>query len=414
MTSLGAPPPRLDGSARGHAGRPTSSVLDEQIRAELEGLADQGLYRMLRRVTGTAGPRMEVDGRDCLMLASSNYLDLAGHPEVVAAAHAAAASYGTAAGGSRLINGNLALHEALERDLARFCGFESALVYSTGYMANLGVLTTLATSRDVVVSDELNHASIIDGCRLSGADTRIFRHRDPEDLARVLAACGGYRRRLLVLDGVFSMDGDTSPLADLVPIAREHEAVVVVDDAHGIGVLGATGRGTIEQEQVAVDVLVGNLGKALGSFGAFVGCSATVRDLLVNSSRSFVFTCAVAPPALGAAGQALRIIEREPDRRDRLRRRAEALRSGLRDAGYDTGLSSTHVVPAIVHDSARAMSMAQQALARGVYAQGIRYPSVPVGAARIRFTPSAGHSDADIAEVVDVFAQLREAVVTTP
>jgi 8-amino-7-oxononanoate synthase len=353
---------------------------------------------------------MEVNGRDCLMLASSNYLDLAGHPDVVAAASSAAASYGTAAGGSRLINGNLSLHEELEQNLARFCGFETALVFSTGYMANLGVLTTLATSTDVVISDQLNHASIIDGCRLSGADTRIFRHSDPEDLTRAFATCNGYRRRILMLDGVFSMDGDVSPLANLVPIAREHEAIVVVDDAHGVGVLGATGRGTIEKEEVNVDLLIGNLGKSLGSFGAFVCCSARIRDLLVNSARSFIFTCAVAPPALGAACQALRIIEREPDRIDRLRQRADLLRIGLHRAGYDTGSSTTHIVPAIVHDGQQAMSLADRALERGIYAQGIRYPSVPVGDARIRFTPSAGHSEEEIAQVVDVFATLREAV----
>jgi len=353
---------------------------------------------------------MGVNGRQCLMMASSNYLDLAGHPDVVAAAQSAAETYGTAAGGSRLINGNLALHEALEGDLARFCGFETALVFSTGYMANLGVLTTMATSTDVVVSDELNHASIIDGCRLSGADTRIFRHSDPDDLAKVLAGCAGYRRRILMLDGVFSMDGDISPLADLVPIAREHDAVVVVDDAHGIGALGATGRGTIEQEQIAVDVLVGNLGKSLGSFGAFVCCSATVKDLLINSARSFIFTCAVAPPALGAARRALRIVQDEPDRILRLRRRAGLLRDGLRSAGYDTGLSSTQIIPAIVHEGRRAMVLAERALERGIYAQGIRYPSVPVGAARIRFTPSAGHTEEEISQVVDVFATLRETV----
>jgi 8-amino-7-oxononanoate synthase len=344
------------------------------------------------------------------MLASSNYLDLAGHPDVVAAASSAAESYGTAAGGSRLINGNLSLHEALERNLARFCGFETALVFSTGYMANLGVLTTLATSTDVIISDQLNHASIIDGCRLSGADTRVFRHSDPEDLTRVFATCNGYRRRILMLDGVFSMDGDVSPLANLVPIARDHEAIVVVDDAHGVGVLGATGRGTIEKEEVSVDLLIGNLGKSLGSFGAFVCCSARIKDLLVNSARSFIFTCAVAPPALGAASQALRIIEREPDRIDRLRQRADSLRTGLHHAGYDTGLSTTPIVPAIVGDGQGAMSLADRALERGIYAQGIRYPSVPVGAARIRFTPSAGHTEEEIAQVVDVFATLRDAV----
>jgi 8-amino-7-oxononanoate synthase len=410
MTSRGSLPLDRHRPPGSRTGAAMSSTLDEQVRDELEVLKERGLHRVLRQVTGIAGPRMEVNGRHCLMLASSNYLDLAGHPDVVAGASSAAASYGTAAGGSRLINGNLSLHEALEQNLAQFCGFETALVFSSGYMANLGVLTTLATSTDVIISDQLNHASIIDGCRLSGADTRVFRHSDPEDLARVLATCNGYRRRILMLDGVFSMDGDVSPLADLVPIAREYEAIVVVDDAHGVGVLGATGRGTIEKEDVSVDLLIGNLGKALASFGAFVCCSAKVKDLLVNGARSFIFTCAVAPPALGAARQALRIIEREPDRIDRLRQRADLLRTGLHRAGYETGRSSTHIVPAIVGDGQRAMALADRALEQRIYAQGIRYPSVPVGAARIRFTPSAGHTEEEIAQVVDVFAKLRETV----
>jgi 8-amino-7-oxononanoate synthase len=410
MTSRGSLPVQQHRPAGPPTDAEMSSTFDEEVGDELVALKERGLHRVLRQVAGRAGPRMVVNGRDCLMLASSNYLDLAGHPDVVAAASSAAESYGTAAGGSRLINGNLPLHEDLEQNLARFCGFETALVFSSGYMANLGVLTTLATSTDVVISDQLNHASIIDGCRLSGADTRVFRHSDPDDLARALATCNGYRRRIVMLDGVFSMDGDVSPLAHLLPIARQHDAIVVVDDAHGIGVLGATGRGTIEKEEVSVDLLIGNLGKSLGSFGAFVCCSARTRDLLVNSARSFIFTCAVAPPALGAACQALRIIEREPDRIDRLRRRAELLRAGLHHAGYDTGLSSTHIVPAIVGDGRRAMSLADQALERGIYAQGIRYPSVPVGGARIRFTPNAGHTEEEIDQVVDVFAALRDEV----
>jgi 8-amino-7-oxononanoate synthase len=372
-------------------------------------LRTEGGYRQLRRVEGRPAPRMLVDGRDCLMMASSNYLDLAGDPRVLAAASEAADAFGTAAAGSRLINGNLALHETLEAELATFVGLETALVFSSGYLANLGTLTALAGPDDVIVSDELNHASIIDGCRLSGAKTRVFRHNDPDHLTEVLRQESSCRRRLLVLDGVFSMDGDTARLADLVPIAREHDALVILDDAHGIGILGPNGRGTAEAEDVGVDVLVGNLGKALGSFGAFVACNALLRDCLINTARSFIFTCALAPPALGAAREALRIIQREPFRARALLERADQLRVGLKQAGYDAGASTAHIVPAIVGDSETAMDLSAAAFERGIFAHGIRYPTVPRGSARIRFTPSAGHTADEIATVVDVFAACRPA-----
>lgn len=380
--------------------------LEKEVEQELDELRSLGLYRQLRHVEGRPGPRMLVNGRDCLMLSSSNYLDLAGDPRVIAAGKDAADAFGTAATGSRLINGNLTLHEALEAELAAFAGFEKSLVFSTGYMANLGVLTSLCGPEDVIVSDELNHASIIDACRLAGARKRIFRHNDPGDLARVLAEENGGRRRVVVLDGVFSMDGDVAPLRELVPLAHEYDALVVLDDAHGFGILGATGRGVAELEDVCVDVLVGNLGKGLGSFGAFVACSAAIWDLLVNKARSFIFTCALPPSALGAAQAALHIVQHEPARARTLLARAEHLRVGLANAGYDTGSSITHIVPAIVGDNQRAMDLAAAAFDRGIYAQGIRFPSVPPGTARIRFTPSAGHSEQDIATVVDLFAEL--------
>jgi 7-keto-8-aminopelargonate synthetase-like enzyme len=259
----------------------------------------------------------------------------------------------------------------------------------------------------VIVSDSLNHASIIDACKLSRAQTRVFRHNDPEDLARVAAGLAGFRRRVLVVDGVYSMDGDVARLRDLVPIARAHELVVVLDDAHGLGVLGAGGRGAAEAEGVEVDLLIGNLGKALGSFGAFVACSDRVREFLVNAARSFIFTCAVAPPALGAAREALRIVGVEPERRKLLLERAEQLRAGLREAGFDTAESATQIVPAIIGENDAVMQLCEAALERGVYAQGIRHPSVPHGTARIRFTPTCAHTAGEIAFVVDVFAGLR-------
>lgn len=350
---------------------------------------------------------MRVDGRSVLMLAGSNALDLAGDARVLDAAAEATREYGTAAGGARLINGNLDLHERLESALARFAGSESALLFSTGYMANLGVITSLAGPGDVILSDALNHASIIDACRLSGAETRVFAHNDAADLERQARALPPGRHALLVLDGVYSMDGDCARLSELVPVARAHGMTVMLDDVHGLGVLGKSGRGTAELEGVDVDLLVGNLGKALGSFGAFVACSELVRELLVNRARSFIFTCGLAPGPTGAALRALEIAQAEPERREALLLRSEQLRAGLRDAGYDTGTSTTHVVPAIVGSSERAMWLCERALERGVYAQGIRYPSVPEDAARLRFTPMCSHTGSEIETVVEIFRDLR-------
>lgn len=350
---------------------------------------------------------MCVDGHDVLMLAGSNYLDLAGDPRVLAAARAAIESAGCAAGGSRLISGNLALHEDLEKDLASFVGGEAALLFSTGYMANLGVITTLAGPDDVIVSDALNHASIIDACRLSRATTRVFRHNDPQDLARVAGGCAGFRRRVLVLDAVYSMDGDVARLREMAAIAREYEMLIVLDDVHGLGILGPGGRGVASQEGVEVDIQIGNLGKALGSFGAFAVCSQRLRELLINRARSFIFTCGLAPAAAGAAHAALAIVEQEPWRRLTLLERSEQLRSGLKAAGFDTAASTTHIVPAIIGNNEEVMRLCERALELGVYAQGIRYPSVPEGTARLRFTPMCSHSPSDIDFVLQIFNKLH-------
>lgn len=382
--------------------------LDEGLAAELEALRQRALHRRLRSVSGRQAARMTVDGRECLMLAGSNYLDLAADARVVTAATAAAEEYGTAAAGSRLINGNLELHEALERELAAFAGHEAALVFSTGYMANLGVLTALCGPDDVIVSDSLNHASIVDACRLARAETRVFRHNDPEDLERVAGELAGFRRRVLVVDGVYSMDGDVARLAELAPIARAHDMVLVLDDAHGLGVLGAHGRGVAELAGVTPDVLIGNLGKAFGSFGAFVAGSAVLREYLVNVARSFIFTCALAPPALGAARAALHVACAEPERRKLLLERAEQLRAGLESLGWHTLGSTTQIVPALVGENAAALRVTDELLARGIYAQGIRHPSVPHGTARMRLTPSCAHSAADVERVVAAFAEIAK------
>jgi len=353
----------------------------------------------MRRLGGAQGPRMEVDGKQVLLFAGSNYLDLAHHPAVVDAAARAARDLGCAAAGSRLINGNLTLHEALEHELAEFLETESALSFSTGYMANLGVISSLVGAGDAVVSDALNHASIVDGCRLSRAALRVFPHADLAGLAAVLEDVAGFARRILVvIDGVYSMDGDLAPLAEIVRTAKRYEAMLMLDDAHGFGTLGAGGRGTAEQLQVqhGVDIFVGTLGKALGSFGAFVAGPKVLRELLVNAARSFIFTCALPPPQVAAARAALHVLQAEPWRRERLASNAARLRGRLAERGVSTAPSASHIVPVVVGESRAAMELCERLLGRGFYAQGIRYPSVAEGTARLRITPMATHTSEEI------------------
>ncbi len=380
-----------------------------EVAAEtLAGIRARGTHRRMRVLDGAQAPRMIVDGREVLLFAGSNYLDLAHHPEVVEAAARAARDYGAAAGGSRLITGNLAIHEALEEELAAFLGCEAALAFNTGYMANVGVIPALAGRGDVVVSDSLNHASIIDGCRLAQADTLVFAHGDLEALAdRLAEAERRYRRVLLAVDGVYSMDGDLAPLPEMVGLARHHGAMVLLDDAHGTGTLGLAGRGSAEQLGVEsdVDILMGTLGKSLGSFGAFVAGSAALRELLVNVARSFIFSCALAPPAVEAARAALRVVVREPWRREALQANATRLRDGLAALGISCAPSSTHIVPVVLGENARTMAACEELLERGFYAQGIRHPSVPEGTARLRITPMATHSEDEIDALVEAVAQ---------
>ncbi len=381
----------------------------EALAAEvLGGLRSGGSHRRMRVLDGAQAPRMQVDGREALLFAGSNYLDLARHPEVVEAAAAAARDFGCAAGGSRLISGNLRLHEELEEALAALLGTGSALVFGTGYMANVGVIPALVGRGDAVVSDALAHASIVDGCRLSRAEVRIFRHGDLCALEDLLGALASARRRILVaVDGVYSMDGDVAPLAELVPLVRRFGAMLLLDDAHATGALGRSGRGTPEHCGVeeGIDVWLGTLGKALGSFGAFVAGSRALRELLVNTARSFIFSCALAPPQVAAARAALELVRREPWRRIWLQQRAARLRERLAARGIDTAPSTTHIVPVVVGENARTMALCERLLERGFYAQGIRHPSVPRGSARLRLTPMATHSEAEIDALADAIAE---------
>jgi 8-amino-7-oxononanoate synthase len=385
-----------------------TSPVDQAAGEILGAIRDRGTYRRMRVLDGAQAPRMEVDGKDVWLFAGSNYLDLARHPQVVEAASRAAHELGCAAGGSRLISGNLAIHEALEAELADFLGTEAALAFNTGYMANVGVIPALADAGDVVVSDALNHASIVDGCRLSRAAVRVFEHGNSDALQEALEDVAPRHRRVLVaLDGVYSMDGDVAPLERMVPLAKRHGAIVLVDDAHGTGILGANGRGSHELRGVEdeIDILMGTLGKSLGSFGAFIAGSAVLRDLLVNTARSFIFSCAPAPPQVAAAREALRLVQSEPWRRERLQANAERLRWRLAGHGISSEPSTTHIVPVVIGDNARTMAVCERLLERGFYAQGIRHPSVPEGTARLRITPMATHPVQAIDALADAVSE---------
>src|SRR5262245_65235636 len=380
----------------------------DAIAAEVLGaVRAQGTHRRMRILDGAQAPRMRVDGREVLLFAGSNYLDLAHHPQVVEAAERAARTHGCASGGSRLINGNLDLHEALEAELAEFLGCEAALAFATGYMANVGVIPALVGEGDLVLSDALAHASIVDGCRLSRAEVRVVPHGDLDRLEAELRAHASPRRRVLVaVDGLYSMDGDVAPLCEIVPLVRRFGAMLLLDDAHGTGTLGARGRGTPELLGVAggVDVWTGTLGKALGSFGAFAAGSRLLRELLVNVARSFIFTCALPPPQVEAARAALRLLAVEPWRRTRLQALSGRLRSRLAEHGVATAPSTTHIVPVVIGGNAETMALCERLLERGFYTQGIRHPSVPRGTARLRITPMATHGEDEVDALAEAIA----------
>ena len=367
------------------------------VAERLAELRDRGLYRRLRLIEGPQGPAVTLDGRQVLLLCSNNYLGLADRTEVREAAAEAALRWGAGAGASRLISGNMEPHRQLEARLAAFKGYEAALLFGSGYLANTGVIAALAGRGQVVFSDELNHASIVDGCRLSRAETFVYRHGDTEHLAWGLRQAGE-RAALLVSDGVFSMDGDVAPLPELLELARRHGARLLVDEAHATGAIGPGGRGSVSAAGLSgeVDVVVGTLGKALGSYGAYVCAGAEVVDLLVNTARPFIFSTAPPPPALGAALAALAILESEPQLVDRLQANAALLRRSLSAEGLEVGASTTQVVPVRVGEAEATMELCELSLEKGVFAQGIRPPTVPEGSCRLRLTAMATHRREDL------------------
>ncbi len=371
----------------------------------------QDLGRKLTTVQGGAEPWVEIHGRRLLNLSSNNYLGLAHHPAVIAAAVEATKEYGCGAGSSRLVAGTGYLHTELELRLARFKGVERTLLFTSGYTANVGLIPALVGPGDLVIGDELNHASLIDGCRLSRADFRRFPHRDVAALDRQLDQAqrdSHEGRKLVVTDTVFSMDGDVSPLAAIADVCERHGAMLMVDEAHATGCLGPGGRGLVAElgleDQITASM--STLSKALGVFGAFVAGEAILADYLATVARSFMFTTALPPSVVAASLAALDVLEQEPDLPLRLQSNASFLREGLRDAGFDTLGSETHIVPILVGESALALRFAERLREEGVFAVAIRPPTVPPGAARIRLSAMASHTTDELRGAVEAIARV--------
>lgn len=372
--------------------------------ADLRQLQADGLYRSLRDMAPHAGPTVRIDGRDMLMLASNDYLGLRTHPRVVRRMQEAAACWGAGSGASRLISGNTCLFGQLEERLAALKQTGAALVFSTGYMANLGLLQALAGPGDVIFSDALNHASIVDGCRLSRARTVVYPHGDLDRLGAELERSAACSRRVIVTDGLFSMDGDCAPVARLRDLAHRYDAQLVVDDAHGTATLGTSGGGVLEQAGIAGphDVIVmGTLGKALGSFGAFVAGPATLKPFLVNRARSFMFTTALPSPVVAASLEALQIVSEEPGLVAQLQENARFMRQGLTQLGFDILQSTSHIIPIVTGDVRCATTMAAALMDTGLFVLAIRPPSVPPGGARLRITVMATHMRDDLSRALD-------------
>jgi len=378
------------------------------LRVALRELEAKDLYRTRRVGEGPTGRYAVVEGRRCLSFCSNDYLGLAGHPEVVSALRAGAERWGVGSGASHLISGHTAAHHALEEELADFLGRERALLFSTGYMANLGVVTALCGRHDTVLEDRLNHASLLDAALLSGARLRRYPHREVAAARRRLVAVRG-GRVLLITDGLFSMDGDLAPLPQLAALAREEDAWLMVDDAHGIGVLGRGGRGCLEWFGLSpkeVPVLVGTLGKAFGVFGAFVAGSETVIETLIQRARSYIYTTALPPAVAEAARAALKLVREESWRRERLHTLIRHFRRGARQLGLELLSSETPIQPLPVGDSRRVLRIGEALWEKGIQVGAIRPPTVPRGSARLRITLSACHTERDVDRLLGALEQV--------
>ena len=392
------------------------------FKEELDKLKASGLYRTLRTIEGPQGPRVGMDGKEVILLCSNNYLGLADHPRLKEAAIAAVEKYGVGSGASRLVSGTMELHHELEERIARFKGTEAALLLNSGYTANTSVIPALVGKGDIVFSDKLNHASIIDGCILSRAEFKRYPNKDVEGLERLLKVASDQwsvvgssssrftvhgSRALIVTDSVFSMDGDIAPLPEILSLAKKYGAMVMVDDAHATGILGKAGKGSLEhfgldEENV---IQMGTLGKALGTFGAYIAGSRELIDFLINKARGFIFSTSLPPSVLASAIAAIDLIDKEPGLMQALWEKTWYLKNGLDSLGFDTMGSETPIIPIFVGDAGKTMEFSRKLLDEGVFVSGIRPPTVPEGKSRLRATVMATHSYEDLDRAIEAFSK---------
>ncbi len=380
----------------------------QYLEDALQELKREGLYRTLRELEGEQLPRARFDGREVINLSSNNYLGLTTHPKLREAAVQAVRTLGAGSGSVRTIAGTMKLHMDLERRIAAFKKTEASVVFQSGFTANAGTVSSLLGKEDLIISDELNHASIIDGARLSRATIRVFPHRDVDALERLLDETSNVKRRLVITDGVFSMDGDIAPLPKIAALARAHGAIMMIDDAHSSGVLGRAGRGTVDHFDLhgQIDVQVGTLSKAIGVLGGYVCGSKSLIEYLYHRARPFLFSTSHPPAVAAACLAAFDVLEQEPERIERLWANTKRFKLGLERLGFDTGSSETPITPILVGEADLAMRFSDRLFERGVFAQGIGYPTVAKGKARLRTIVTATHSDEDLDKALSILGEV--------
>lgn len=388
------------------------------LDAELDDLKERGLYRPLRVLQERQEAETVFDGKRVINLSSNNYLGLTTHPKLIAAAHAAVERFGAGSGSVRTIAGTMSQHMELEAKIAQFKHTEAALVFQSGFTANAGTVSSVLAKEDVIISDELNHASIIDGCRLSRAKIAVFKHKDVADLRRVLDETKGqYRRTLVITDGVFSMDGDVAPLADIVEVAERYQAIIMVDDAHASGVMGHQGRGTVDHFGLhgRVHIQVGTLSKAIGCLGGYVAGSGSLIDYLIHKARPFLFSTSHPPAVTGAAIAAFDLLQEDPTLMERLWENTRYFKAGLEALGFDTAGSETPITPVIAGDAKLAMTLSDRLFEEGIFAQGIGFPTVPNEKSRVRTIVTATHTREELDHALAAFEKVgRELGLIAP
>ncbi len=379
------------------------------ISDELEKIKKTGLYRELNIVESAQGTHLEIKGKTYLSFCSNNYLGLANHPLVIKAVKDAVGKYGWGAGASRLVSGNMKLHEVLEGEISRFKGKEASIVFPTGYMANIGTISSLVSKGDLVICDKLNHASIIDGCRLSGADFRVYPHCDMERLENILKKSSKYSRKLIVTDTVFSMDGDLAPLPDIVRIAQKYKAMVMADEAHGTGVFGKKGRGVIEHFNLSekVSIVMGTLSKAIGSLGGYVSGDEDLINFLRNRARPFMYTTALPPAVCAASIAGINLIQNDPSLRTSLWNNVRYLKKELDLLNFNVITSESPIIPILIGDARKAVDVSALLYKKGILIPAIRPPTVPAKSSRLRMTVMSTHTREDMERLLDVLSDVK-------